>query len=101
MNCGVGCRRGLNLALLWLWCRPVATGPIGPLAWKPPYAIEVALEMAKKTKRKKKKEKKEKISFLFFLFMATYGSSLARGQIEAAAAGLHLSCGNAGSEPHL
>ena len=22
MNCGVGCRRGLDPALLWLWCRP-------------------------------------------------------------------------------
>ena len=25
-------------ALLWLWCRLVATPPIGPLAWEPPYA---------------------------------------------------------------
>ena len=24
MSCGVGCRRGLDLALLWLWCRPAA-----------------------------------------------------------------------------
>ena len=23
MSCGVGHRRGLDLALLWLWCRPV------------------------------------------------------------------------------
>ena len=22
-------------ALLWLWCRPVVTAPIGPLAWEP------------------------------------------------------------------
>ena len=25
-------------ACLWLWCRPVATAPIQPLAWEPPYA---------------------------------------------------------------
>ena len=38
--------------LLWLWCRPVATAPIRPLAWEPPYAESAALE---KTKTKKKK----------------------------------------------
>ena len=34
MNCGVGHRCGSDLALLWLWCRPVATAPIRPLAWE-------------------------------------------------------------------
>ena len=24
--------------MLWLWCRHVATAPIGPLGWDPPYA---------------------------------------------------------------
>ena len=38
--------------LLWLWHGPAATALIGPLAWKPPYALGVALE---KTKKKKKK----------------------------------------------
>uniref|UniRef100_A0A4X1V611 Uncharacterized protein n=1 Tax=Sus scrofa TaxID=9823 RepID=A0A4X1V611_PIG len=38
VSCGVGCRCGLDPALLWLWCRPVATAPIRPLAWEPPYA---------------------------------------------------------------
>ena len=37
--------------LLWLWHRPAATAPIGPLAWEPPYAAGAALE---KTKRQKK-----------------------------------------------
>ena len=40
-----------DLALLWLWHRLAATALIGLVAWKPPYAAEVALE---KTKRKKK-----------------------------------------------
>ena len=34
-------------ALLWLWCRPVATAPIRPLAWELPHATGVALEKAK------------------------------------------------------
>ena len=53
MSCGVGCRLGLDLALLWLWTKPVATAPIGPLAWEPPYAAGVAL---KRQKRKRKEE---------------------------------------------
>ena len=54
LSCGVGGRRGSDLALLWLWCRPAATAPIGPLAWEPPYAAGAAL------KRKKKKEEEGK-----------------------------------------
>ena len=44
MSCGVGGRHGLDLALLWLWHRPVATAPIGPLAWEPPYATGAAVK---------------------------------------------------------
>ena len=50
MSCGVGCRRGSDLALLWFWYRLAAVAPIGPLAWEPRYAAGVAL---KKTKKKK------------------------------------------------
>ena len=52
MSCGVAYRRSSDLVLLWLWCRPMATAPIRPLAWEPPYAEGAALE---KTKKKKKK----------------------------------------------
>ena len=55
VSCGVGCRRGSDPALLWLWCRLVATAPIGPLAWEPPYAAGAAQEIAKRPKKKKKK----------------------------------------------
>ena len=41
-----------DLVLLWLWCRPLAIAPIGPLAWEPPYAMNAAL----KSKKQKKKE---------------------------------------------
>ena len=55
MSCGVDCRCGLDPILLWLWSRPVATAPIQPLAWEPPYAASAALEMAKTQKKKQKK----------------------------------------------
>ena len=37
-----------DLVLLCLWHRPVATAPIRPLAWDPPYAMGVALKKQKK-----------------------------------------------------
>ena len=52
MSCGVGHRHGLDPALQWFWCRLVATAPIQPLAWEPPYAAGAALEKGKKTKKK-------------------------------------------------
>ena len=30
VSCGVGCRCGLDLALLWLWCRPEAKLQLDP-----------------------------------------------------------------------
>ena len=60
MSCGVGCRRGSDPALLWLWHRLVATAPIGPLAWEPPYAAGAAKEITTKKKEKKEKKKKKK-----------------------------------------
>ena len=53
MSCGVGHRRGWNLALLWLGA------PIWPLAWEPPYAASAALKRQKDKKKKKKKKKKK------------------------------------------
>ena len=53
--CGVGLRHGSDLTLLWLWCRLVATAPIGPLAWELPYAAWVRPSKDKKKERKKKK----------------------------------------------
>ena len=42
-----------DLALLWLWCRPVAIAPIWPLVWEPPHAPGTALKRWKKTQTKK------------------------------------------------
>ena len=44
MSCGVGGRRGLNPALLWLLHRPAAVALIRLLAQELPYAVGVALE---------------------------------------------------------
>ena len=51
MSCGVDCRHSLDLALLWLWCTPVATALIPPLDWKPPYAMGVSLKRKKETNK--------------------------------------------------
>ena len=50
MSCGVGCRRGLDPALLWLCCRLEAVALIGALAWEPPYAMGAALKIEEKKK---------------------------------------------------
>ena len=46
-----------GLVLLWLWHRPAATAPIGPLAWELPYAASGALK-GQKTKQNKAKAQK-------------------------------------------
>ena len=53
MSYGVERKCGSDLALLWLWCRPMAIALMRPLAWEPPYVAGAAL---KKTKRPKKKK---------------------------------------------
>ena len=58
MNCGVGHRRGSDPELLWLWQRPVATAPSGPLAWEPPYAVGSGPSKCKKTGEKQTNKKK-------------------------------------------
>ena len=53
MSCGVGPRRGSDLALLWLWlwCRLAAVAPIQPVALEPPYAMSASLERQKTNKQ--------------------------------------------------
>ena len=50
VSCDVGCRHGLDPALLCLWRRLAATASIRPLAWEPPHAAAAALQKGKKTK---------------------------------------------------
>ena len=65
MSSGVGCRRGSDPALLWLWPRLAATAMIRPLAWKPPHAAGAALK-GQKTKK------------IFFLLERSKGQELLR-----------------------
>ena len=58
VSCGVGCRHGLDPALLWQRRKLAATALIRPLAWDPPYAMSVTL------KKKKKKTKKIKNRYI-------------------------------------
>ena len=62
MSCGVSYRCGLDVALLWLWCRPVAVAPTRPLAWEAPYAVGVGL-------------KKKALSIMFHLHLTAPGFS--------------------------
>ena len=45
---------GLDLALLWLWCRLAVVALIRPLAWKLPYATGMVLKRQKKSKQASK-----------------------------------------------
>ena len=56
LHCGVGLRRGSDPALMWLWRRPAAVGPIGLLVWELPYALGEALKTIKKELFGQKKE---------------------------------------------
>ena len=56
MSCGVGCRRGLDPTLLWLWRRPEAIALTGTLAWEPPYTTGAVLENRKKKRKKERKK---------------------------------------------
>ena len=55
--------------MLWLLRRLVATAPIRPLAWEPPYATGVALEKAKNVNNNKGLSylTSEKKTFYFFI----------------------------------
>ena len=77
MSCGVGRRYGLDPALLWLWYRSVATAPIRPLAWEPPYAAGVALKRQKTKKIKIKINKNGSVNpgFLLSSIYIHFGSN--------------------------
>ena len=59
MSYGIDHRQGSDLALLWLWCEPIATALIGSLVLEPPYAAGAALKR-QKTKKYKIKNKKRR-----------------------------------------
>ena len=52
MSCGVGCSRGSDPTLLWLYHRLAAVAPVQPLSGELPYATSVALKNKNKKKEK-------------------------------------------------
>ena len=60
MSCGVGHRHSLDLALLWLWCKPAAVVPIQSLAWEPPYAAGATLKSKREKEGKREREDRER-----------------------------------------
>ena len=73
MSCGVDCRHGSDLVLLWLWCRSAAVASIRPLAWELPYAVDMGYDPKKKRKEKKKPESVKKKKDLNFDFSKGFG----------------------------
>ena len=67
MSRGAGCRCGLDLALLWLWCGPAAMASIRPLAWEFPQAMGAALKRQKKKKEKIPRLIQNRLSQQFFM----------------------------------
>ena len=99
MSYGVGHGHSLDLALLWLWCRPAAVALIRTLAWEPPHAEGAALQSKKKEREKERKVFHldiQAFNFWVFLFVcfcfclfrtkpSAYGGSQARDLIGAVA----------------
>ena len=59
-------------ALLWLWCRPVAIAPTGPLSWELPYAVSEVLEKTKKKNKNKKKNQKTTNNYHLNVFVKCF-----------------------------
>ena len=74
MSCGLDRRCGSDLELLWLWRRLVATAPIWPLTWEPPYAVSAALKkrQKKKTNPKTNKTKNKQVQCCFSTHLKSY-----------------------------
>jgi len=75
MSCGINCRRGSDLVLLWLWCRPAATTPIRPLAWETPYAAGAALK-GEKTKKEQQQKNEDTCIPVFIATLFTIAKTL-------------------------
>jgi len=63
MNCGVGCRHGLDPTLLWLWL--AAAAPIQPLAWELPSICSRCRPKKQTNKNNNKKEKLLRLGISF------------------------------------
>ena len=70
VSSGAGCRWSSDPELLWLWHRPTATAPIGPLTWTSIcFGSGPRKGKMTKTNKQKKKTKKNK---LYYLLLKNY-----------------------------
>ena len=76
MSWGVGHRCGLDLALLWLWRRPEATAPIGPVSWHTSICHRCGHKKRKKKKKKKERKKKEDYDVYNYAYGILIGAPL-------------------------
>ena len=74
MSCGVCHRLSLDPTLLWLWRRPVAAAPIGPLAWEPPGAALKSKNKKQKQEQSRRADRYEKINKWGELLIRCLGS---------------------------
>ena len=72
MSCGVGCRCGSDLALLWPWCRPAAVALIISLAWETLYAVGADLKSKTKNKSKQNKPASGTLNMSFLTIKIVY-----------------------------
>ena len=82
MSSGIGCTRSLDLALLWLCCKPAAAALIQPLTWELPYAMRAALNKQtnkQTTSPPQKKENKAEEETVICLVLQIF--SLKRGYV--------------------
>jgi len=90
VSCGVGCRRGSDPTLLWLWCRLAATALIRPLAWETPCAAGAAQEVAK--------DKKNIYIYIYFIALFLFfGCTFSIQKFLDQGLNLHHSSDSAGS----
>ena len=73
MSCGIGRRRGLDLKLLWLWCRLAATALIWPLAWGLGNSVCHGCGPKKKVQLWNQRVHAFILFFFFFFFLAFIG----------------------------
>ena len=63
MSCVVH-RRGLDLVLLWRWCRSAAVAPIQPLAWELPHAVDESLKAKRERQTDRQTQDQESLGYV-------------------------------------
>ena len=109
MSYGVGCRLGSDPVWLWLWRRPAAAAPVGPLPWDLPYVTCMALKEGGEDLDVSSVNSshvaifRDFFCFCFVLFIFGYPTAHGapgQGSDPSRSRDLSCSCGNPGSLAH-